>query len=160
MMVTIPLGNHGVTVVDDEDADQAQFAWSFHGGYASRMIHSPMKDGKRTSRRVYLHREILGLKRGDKLCADHIDRNRLNNRRDNLRVVVDAENHQNLSSHRNSASRYRGVHRHGQRNKWRARVNVGPAGNSKIVFDKLFDDEDEAGAAVAEARRQHMPYAS
>lgn len=40
----------------------------------------------------YLHRAIMGLTRGDRRQVDHVDRNKKNNQRSNLRIVTRTEN--------------------------------------------------------------------
>lgn len=42
--------------------------------------------------RVYLHRQLLGIERGDERQVNHINRNSLDNRRENLEVVTRLEN--------------------------------------------------------------------
>jgi hypothetical protein len=80
-MKIIPLSNRGEVIVDDEDfAFLNQWSWSqTSDGYAARYIWT----GKpRKLQRIWMHREILEL--ADGLC-DHINRNKLDNRRANLR---------------------------------------------------------------------------
>jgi hypothetical protein len=80
-MKTIFLSNGGVTMVDDEDfAFLSQWSWyRTPDGYAARSIWS---GEPRKLSRVWMHREILGVKNG--LC-DHVNRDKLDNRRSNLR---------------------------------------------------------------------------
>lgn len=47
--------------------------------------------------KFYLHREILGLQKGDGLYSDHRDRNTFNNCRSNLRVVTARQNQYNTN---------------------------------------------------------------
>lgn len=44
---------------------------------------------------VSMHREILGLKRGDRRQGDHKNHDTLDNRRNNLRIVTNRGNHAN-----------------------------------------------------------------
>ena len=70
----------GHTLIDDADARLADFTWRLgRTGYAVRW-----RDGGT----IYLHREVLGLERGDGLEADHVNRDRLDNRRANLRAAL------------------------------------------------------------------------
>jgi hypothetical protein len=77
------------------------------GGYAYRM----KKTGRRSvpEDKIMMHRELLGLVHLDGKQGDHINRDRLDNRRANLRVVTSADNSRNTGSRRNSSSKYRGV---------------------------------------------------
>jgi hypothetical protein len=61
---------------------------------------------------VAMAREVMGLPFGDPRHADHVNRNRLDNRRSNLRVVSLAQN--------NGNRRYVGVSWHKGAGRWRA----------------------------------------
>lgn len=80
----------GQTIVDLEDWHRFKdHRLHLKTGYAAFC-----KDGAT----VYLHREILGLQRGESLKerqADHINRYKLDNRRANLRIVSAEENSAN-----------------------------------------------------------------
>ena len=93
---------------------------------------------------VRMHRVILGLAVGDGKRVDHRNRNTLDNRRLNLRVVTHAENMRNRPSARGSTSCYRGVHWDKRKNRWVGQVKTG----GKKVFYKRFHDELEAAEAV------------
>jgi hypothetical protein len=98
-----------------------------------------------------LHRWILGLAKGDGLIGDHINRDKLDNRRCNLRVVDPSGSSQNVSGR--GLSRFRGVHP-ARSGRWVARVKY--QGQHHIVG--TFDTEDEAAAAADAKRRELMPY--
>lgn len=148
----------GYTLIDAADAEWAvQWRWSlWPDGYAFRCRRVEETDGGKARYVVtFLHRELMGLVRGDDLEVDHINRDRLDNRRSNLRVVTKQGNRQNMPSHNGSSSRFRGVHWAALQQKWRARIRV----NGKNMHLGLFDNEDEAGAAARAARLQYMPFA-
>jgi hypothetical protein len=82
------LRGKGKTIVDDQDFDYLiKFKWHLHEGYACRMKR---ENGKAI--RTRMHREILGAIPGDGKIIDHINRNRLDNRRSNLRFCSFSEN--------------------------------------------------------------------
>jgi hypothetical protein len=157
----IPLwGRAGViqahAIVDADTFERySEFRWHLGSrGYARR---AETIDGKQTA--VLLHREILGLTRGDARMGDHINRNRLDNRRKNLRIVTRAENMQNQGSHTGSTSRFRGVYfvprTSRRREHWRATVRL----NGRIHRLGRFRSEGDAGRAAEEFRLAHMPFA-
>lgn len=141
-------------LVSPQDAWARQYRWNFVGkGYLCRRL--PMVNGV-PGKTIYLHREILGLTVGDGLEGDHKNRNKLDCRQGNLRVVTPAQNNQNLSSHAGSTSRYRNVSWSTFYDKWIVQVQV--AGRKHFVG--RFDDEDEAGAAAQAFRLAHMSHAT
>jgi hypothetical protein len=109
-------------------------------GYAVRTIR--LDDGRK--RYQGMHRQILGLGFGDERQVDHLNRETLDDRRANLRVVTHAENMRNRPAHRGSTSRYRGVHWDNDRSKWRAEIKV----NGQKIRLGRFADEEAAGRAA------------
>lgn len=138
-------------LVDDEDyEDVMRRKWCLDGnGYVCASFRI---DGvKRMDR---LHRYLLGLRPGNALEGDHKNRNRLDNRRSNLRIVTRAQQLQNRSGSLSSRSRFRGVGWHLQKKKWRAYVNVD--GRQKHLG--YFDLEIDAARAAKSARERFLPY--
>lgn len=135
-------------LVDDQDHDRfGCYSWFLKKGYVARTV---------SSNTVYLHREILGLVAGDCLEGDHKDRNTLDCRRHNLRVLTPSQNQQNRSSvgNRGSSSRFRGVYLYKRTGKWAASLRV----DGKNVHLGYFDTEEEAAGVVSAARRERMPF--
>ena len=95
-----------------------------------------------------MHRYILGLKQSDAAEVDHLNRDRLDNRRANLLPGTRGDNMRNRSSFRGSTSRYSGVYRVRDGNVWRATVKV----EGRRHNLGRFADEDDAGRAVAAFR--------
>lgn len=100
-----------------------------------------------------MHRLLLGLRKGDKRQVDHVNRDRLDNRRANLRVVAQRLNLQNNVGHRDASSRFRGVTWDKRRQKWAAQASD----LGRHIFLGRFDDEIEAAVVAERWRLQNMP---
>lgn len=86
------LTNKGdVILVDDLDFNWLnQWKWRLgHNGYAIRYLRFTV-DGKRVRKQIRMHRLLTDAPDG--LHVDHIDRNRTNNQRSNLRICTPTEN--------------------------------------------------------------------
>ena len=121
-IVFLPLrnGNTGrvldYAIVDAEYSEWAnQWAWRLsNDGYAWRSIGgrtgAKMPSGDRANgRAIMLHRELLGLADADPLCTDHVNRNRLDERLENLRPLTSQENAQNRKRRRGTTAPARNV---------------------------------------------------
>lgn len=97
--------------IDKEDADLASYAWGSTKGYFNRITSRSHPD--HPSKTVYLHALILERKLGRLLdsgeLGDHIDWDKRNNRRANLRLASKAQNACNSKRHSDATSGYRGV---------------------------------------------------
>lgn len=133
-MASIPLPNGMSTVVDDADHEWlSQWKWwCDHKNYVRRMANGQA---------IFMHREILGTPPG--LYTDHINRDSLDNRRANLRVVTTSQNKQNSAAHRGSTSKYKGVYWHKNRQTW----NAGIRHNGKHIHIGTFPTEETAARA-------------
>lgn len=144
-MKTIPLTKGAVALVDDEDYDRlAQHKWYINHGYAVR--HKTIFTNQR--KRVYMHREIIDIKPGYE--CDHIDCNKINNQKSNLRQATHSENVANQMPRVGTSSRYKGVFRDGK--KWRARIRI----NNKPISLGTFIYEIDAAKAYDEAAIKHF----
>jgi hypothetical protein len=121
--VAVILANKGQEVlVDDEDfAALSQNGWYVDsGGYAARTVWGGGAPGKK----IYMHRVVVGAEAGGKTKVDHINGNKLDNRRSNLRECSHKENIRNQKLRTNNASGVRGVALLPKTGKWRARIMV------------------------------------
>jgi len=139
-MKIIPLTQNKVTIVDDEIHDYlSQWKWYYAEGYARKMIY-PEK------RVLRMHAAIMRPPKG--MQVDHINGDKLDNRKENLRVCTKHQNGWNLRKHMEAKSKYRGVAKHeGQR--WRARITF----NHKAINLGMFDTETEAALAYNQAAK-------
>lgn len=114
------------------------------------------EDGK--TRAEQLHRHILkfpittkgsrGRPVGGQIVVDHINGNRIDNRRENLRIVTQIENSQHNSNGTN-LSGFRGVRPNG--NRWQAFAKI----NYKFHALGTYDTPEEAAKVSEEFRRNH-----
>lgn len=132
----IPLTQGRFAIVDAEDfARLNQFKWCLKDGYA---IHSrPRSLGP--PRNLYMHRVIKDV--GGRVSVDHGNRNKLDNRRVNLRLVSHAQNMQNKSRYSNNRTGFTVVH--WRTGKWRAEIKY----RGKTRFLGYFGSKEEAARA-------------
>jgi hypothetical protein len=141
-------------VIDGDDLEWvSQWRWYLNScGYAARS-EQRSSDAPRT---ILLHREMLGIARGDRLReGDHRNRDRLDNRRGNLRVIPRGSQSQNVPSYKGSSSQYRGVSWDKDAGKWRAYIRT----HGKLKHLGLFVSETEAAEVARIARAQSLLYA-
>ena len=145
-------GKHTI-IIDTEDWDKVkEYKWGIDGNpYAQTSMPHPdgggfinPTDGRRRTRRTLLrlHHFIMG-KPQKGLVVDHINHNGLDNRKDNLRFVTQAQNLQNKRSNRNSTSAYKGVGWSKRLQKWRALIG----NKGKYTHIGYFTCEHEAALA-------------
>lgn len=141
--VAIPLSNGGVTIVDASDAELvSRHVWHRDTlGYARAMVK---QDG--TWRLVRMHRFLLNPEPG--VEVDHIDLDRLNNRRStNLRACTRRQNAANITKYKGT-SRFKGVCWHKAAQKWCVQIRE-PGGKHRYLG--LFTNEEEAAAVYRSA---------
>lgn len=129
-----------VALIDDANLEWlTQWQWRLHSrGYVVR-----------NANRFLLHRVILDAPSGREV--DHINGDKLDNRRANLRLVTHAENMQNRPHpHSRNRSGHRGVSWDAKKGKWAAQAGR---------YIGCFEQIDDAIAAVRAYRSKHMPFA-
>lgn len=141
-MKTITLTKGKVALVDDNLFEELKLLhWYSHSmGYAVRGIYNPTK--KRNDFEM-MQNYIMKPPKG--FWVDHINRNRLDNRKENLRICTASQNGQNKEQDRGNSG-YRGVsYKNDQkRNKaWRAYIKK----NGKQIFIGHFTSPKEAAKA-------------
>lgn len=137
-------------LVDADVADEINtFRWFIHHGYAFR---TNIANGKR--REVTMHRQVMGVDGAPTPQVDHINRDKLDNRRENLRLVTAKGNGENVPA-RGGSSRFRGVTWERDRQSWKAQVNT----RGRLHRVGNFASEVDAALAAQAFRDEHMPHA-
>ena len=116
-----------------EDIERCKnLKWHMHCGYVSN---------KKLN--VMLHRYLINCP--EDMFVDHINRDKLDNRKENLRICTQKENNRNMSIRENSKSIARGIYQ-SSKTGWVARIKV----DGKDIYLGTFKSFDEA----YNARRQ------
>lgn len=124
-------------LVDDDDFDYLnQWNWYItRKGYAARTEHGG-KSGK-VDKTIFLHRIVNKTPEG--LVTDHINRNKTDNRKENLRSATNTTNQRNRGLQKNNTSGESGISWHSQNNKWWVRIYIGKKTYSFGCFLKIED---------------------
>jgi hypothetical protein len=140
MSLTVDYGK-AVALIDDDNAHLARYTWrTDRYGYVHR---------KAKGKRYYLHHIVIGRAPEGSVC-DHINRDKLDNRKDNLRHITQAANRQNVPAQARNKSGLRGVQIVGGR--FKAYV-----GRKSLGF---FPSAEEAAQAASTYRREHLPFST
>jgi len=145
-MKYIPLTQGKYALVDDEDYEVfIQWKWCYYQeGYAAR------KSDFIPRKTVLMHRKIMQAPTG--MQVDHINGDKLDNRRANLRLCTSQQNTLNQPKRRmETSSQYKGVCRDKKTGRWRAMITV----NGKQKSLGRFADEIDAAKAYDDAAIQH-----
>ncbi len=142
-MKTIPLSNGKFALIDDRDFKMvSRHTWRMsERGYASRNWRQ---------RRVYMHRQIMNAPIG--IEVDHKNRNRLDNRRKNLRFCTADMQQYNRGMDGRNTSGFKGVSttRKSKIMPWRARIGWR---KQQILIGHFKRSKDAARAYDKAAKR-------
>lgn len=146
-MHSIKLNKEKNTIVDKNDFKTfGRLSWFFSdGGYAKRSVK---KNGINIG--ISMHREIMDAPKGMKV--DHINGNRLDNRKTNLRLCNNQQNVHNSKVNRVNKSGFKGVSWMKSRNKWRARIKI----DMKEKHLGLFPSREEAARSYNESAKKYF----
>lgn len=135
-MRSIPLTQGKVAIVDDDDYEEiSRHKWHYAKvGYAARRDAS-------LGVIVYMHRVIMDTPKG--ITTDHVNHDKLDNRRENLRIATQAENCCNKQMDCRNKTGFKGVDWFKQTRRWRARVKV----HRKVHHIGYFSTKEEAARA-------------
>lgn len=130
-------------LVDPEDFERLnRYKWHCsQSNYAKRATRSQSGKGRKQVE-IFMHKVVCPPPEG--MIADHINRNRLDNRKANLRPATWTQNAWNRSSVRKTRkTRHKGIRYYKDTKKWQVRLMI----NGRRVSFGCYDDEEEAAKA-------------
>jgi hypothetical protein len=134
----------GWTLVDDADLEWlSQWTWRLADGYAKRGV---LMAGR--YRNIFLHQLLCQCPPGK--SPDHINGDRLDNRRANLRPATVAENTRNQCIRRDNTSGFKGVSWDTRASRWKGQIHVG----GRTRFLGYFATAEEAHERYQAAARE------
>lgn len=115
-MKKIKLTKNKYAIVDDEDFNYlASFNWHYKVcGYAAKK--APRNGGHGDT--ILMHRFIIGENKIKDKVVDHINGDKLDNRKSNLRICTFQENQMNKKKHKTNENKYKGVYFHKRDKLW------------------------------------------
>jgi len=148
----IELNNKQIALVDDEDfIEHGKYSWQLNDvGYARRTF----KEKGKKDRTVLLHRLIANAPKGK--VVDHINGNKLDNRKENLRITTYSKNglNRHTVNRNNKSSGFCGVRWNKSSSKWQAYIrinyksinlgffkNINDAINARLAGEKYYANQ-------------------
>lgn len=134
-------------IVDLEDLDKvARYTWCINpfSGY----VQTRTRGGKDGSKGLYLHRLVMDAQKGEQI--DHINRQKTDNRKHNLRKCTGSQNCHNMPMHKDNVVGIKGVSKASQ--SWIAKINIKgktimkrfPTFEEAAIQRKAWEKEDGA----------------
>lgn len=146
-------------LIDDEDYQKANYGRSLFVKKNKFVIIS-IRTGRRSGKHVFLSRRIMGVENESHLSVqvDHINGNRLDNRKANLRICTHAQNQRNKIARQydGKGHSFKGVTFLRKEGRWRARLTV----NKKSYCGGVHKTPEQAARAYDElAKKYHGEFA-
>jgi hypothetical protein len=144
-------------VVDDDDFNFVnQYRWQIVNGYAKTRIFIGRASNWKAGiyhykyKGIYMHRFVMDAQPGQEI--DHINRNKLDNRKANLRFCTQSQNTANSFGKLRKYSKYKGVTKTKGSRGWIAQIMV----NYSQIYLGTFPTEKDAAIAYNEAAKIHF----
>lgn len=139
----IPLSQGKFATIDADDYELVKnLKWHTSSGYA---MHNKWDKKTKKPLHVLMHRLITNCPDG--MQVDHINGDKLDNRKGNLRLCTLGQNnaYRPKSNHKPLSSKYKGVY--SSYGKWRAQIRA----SNKLIYLGTFETELDAARAYNEA---------
>lgn len=150
-MQRLQINQNQFVLLDDDDFEKfSKWSWQVNNsGYVRRTLKRRMFKLPQTT--IYLHRVMMEPPKG--MVVDHINGDKLDNRRQNLRVVTQQQNQWNRhKTNRNNKSGYTGVTWAKYNKNWLARIKVN---GKQMCLGSHYNIEDAVKARQEVERRYY-----
>lgn len=140
-------------IIDDEDVERIlEYKWFYHhrSGYAT--TNPEIKNGQIVRKAMYLHRFIAGVPFDTDIQVDHINRDKLDCQKHNLRICNRTQNCANKEIPITNTSGYKGVSLNKTKTKWRSYIKV----NQKQIHLGEYFTAEEAAKVYDKAAKKHF----
>jgi hypothetical protein len=139
-------------LIDDEDFNLInQYNWYLHN--RTKYVRGRLKGSKQTDKFVSMHRAIMKVLNNKSVEIDHKNHNKLDNRKENLRICNRSENTSNRTAY--GVSKYLGVCKF--KDQWKAGIGHNGKNEHIGIFKK---EEDAAKAYDKAAKKYHGEFAN
>lgn len=129
-------------IVDADDFERlSQWKWHLTNGYAARSVYGPPRQ------EILMHRFLAPRSK----YVDHINRDKLDCRKENLRECTNSQNLHNRPKQKNNKSGYKGVYWFKPHQLWRAKIQV----NGAQIHLGYFKNKKEAAEVYDSAAKKH-----
>lgn len=146
-MKRIPLTQGKYAIVDDEDFEElSKVRWYYDYRYAARNLPRCNK----IQRTIRMHQVVMQTPKG--MDTDHINGNKLDNRRENLRICARSQNHANKNKLSNNTSGFKGVTFDKRLQKWLAQIYI----QNKKIYIGVFEKTEDAARAYNKAAKKYF----
>lgn len=140
-------GNGEEFYCDLEDYDKIKdYCWENSNGY---MITG---DKNNRSKNIIMHRLIMDCSEND-TAVDHINHNRKDNRKINLRICTDSQNNMNHVLRKDNSTGVTGVYYDKRINKWYSQIKI--KGRKRITLG-YFENKEDAIKTRKEAEEKYF----
>lgn len=131
-------------LIDDEDYSLVGFyTWYVNQSGYAKSRKSRLIDPDYKQKQILMHRIILNLK-DSKIQIDHINLNKLDNRKSNLRIATNSQNQANIKVHKRNKLGLKGVRQ--KKNKYEACI-----WNGRQIYLGTFLTKEDASRAYDKA---------
>lgn len=136
------------TIIDIEDIEKVnKYTWGLC--FSKKLLYVRGKQKiNGVWKNINLHRFLMDCPDG--MVIDHLDRNTLNNRKNNIRVCTNLENQQNKGIYQRSLNKLKGAYYRTDGDYWYSTLVM----NKKHIWLGVFKTELEAHTAYVKAKKE------